>query len=372
MPSSLTSSCPHIPLMGVLAGVPDPRDPRGVRHGLAVVLSCAVGAVLAGSKSWMAVAEWVRDADRDALRQLGISPDTVLPSESTIRRTLAQMDADDLDRRVGAWVATRTAVVAGRRVIAVDGKSLRGAGHGGLMPHLLAALDHHRGVVVAQQAVSSQGDKGSEIPALRQLLGGMDLRGVVVTADALHCQRETATWITGRGGDYVMTVKGNQPGLLRILKTLPWKDVPAHTHRQSGHGRRVRRTVRAVTAPGWLQWPAAAQVVQFRRTRTVKGRKHIEVAYVISSVPMVQARPSVIATWIQGHWAIENALHWVRDVVFDEDHHQLRVGAGPQVMATLRNTAISLLRLTGWSSIAAGLRHHARDSRRPIELLAAS
>jgi len=185
----------------------------------------------------------------------------------------------------------------------------------------------------------------------------MDLRGVVVTADALHCQRETATWITGRGGDYVMTVEGNQPGLLRILKTLPWKDVPAHTHRQSGHGRRVRRTVRAVTAPGWLQWPAAAQVAQVRRTRTVKGRKHIEVVYVISSVPMVQAQPSVIATWIQGHWAIwghlplagENALHWVRDVVFDwghlplagADHHQLRVGAGPQVMATLRATAIS-------------------------------
>ncbi len=80
----------------------------------------------------------------------------------------------------------------------------------------------------------------------------------------------------------------------------------------------------------------------------------------------------MIATWIQGHWAIENALHWVRDVVFDEDHHQLRVGAGPQVMATLRNTAISLLRLTGWSSSAVGLRHHAGDSRRPIELVAAS
>lgn len=141
------------------------------RHGLAVVLTCAVGSFLAGSKSWTAVAAWVRDADRDALRQLGISTDTVPPSESTIRRTLAQMDADDLDRRVGAWAATRTALVAGRRVIAVDGKSLRGAGHGGRMPHLLAALDHHRGVVVAQQAVPSQGDKGSEIPALRQLLG---------------------------------------------------------------------------------------------------------------------------------------------------------------------------------------------------------
>ena len=77
-----------------------------------------------------------------------------------------------------------------------------------------------------------------------------------------------------------------------------------------------------------------------------------------------------MASWIQGHWGIENALHWVRDVTFDEDRHQLRVGNGPHVMAILRNTAISLLRLTGWTRIAAGLRHHAADSRRPITLLA--
>lgn len=87
-------------------------------------------------------------------------------------------------------------------------------------------------------------------------------------------------------------------------------------------------------------------------------------------MPMEHAQPRVVAAWIQGHWAIENALHWVRDVTFDEDRHQLRVGSGPQVMATLRNTGISLLRLAGWNSITAAIRHHARDSRRPIKLLA--
>ena len=132
----------------------------------------------------------------------------------------------------------------------------------------------------------------------------------------------------------------------------------------------MTRAGRAVVVPAWVDWPGAAQVLQVRRTRIIKGRKHVEVVYAICSVPTEHATPQLVASWIQGHWGIENALHWVRDVTFDEDRHQLRVGNGPHVMAILRNTAISLLRLTGWTRIAAGLRHHAADSRRPITLLA--
>lgn len=357
-------------LRQVLESVPDPRDPRGVRHRLSVVLTCAVGAVLAGARTWVGVSEWTADADREALSRLGIDQHSELPSESTIRRTLAGLDGADLDARVSAWMRTRVGQVAGRRLVAVDGKSMRGAGLDGAMPHLVSALDHDHGVVLAQAAVP---DKGSEIPALRDLLDGLGLDGgldgAVITADALHCQRQTAAWVTDAGADYVLTVKGNQAGLLRALKALPWGEVPGHSYVQTGHGRRVRRTVKAVAAPAWVDFPGANQVVQVRRTRTVNGRKRTEVVYAISSVPMEQAGPPVVAAWIQGHWRVENALHWVRDVVFDEDRHQLRVGSGPHVMATLRNTAISLLRLTGCTSIAASLRHHARDSARPVELL---
>lgn len=147
----------------MFADVPDPRDPRGVRHALPVILSCATAAVLAGAKTWVAVAEWVADAGREALRAWGIGAGDVLPSESTIRRTLAVLDADDVDARIGAWMLTQVRDIGGQRVIAIDGKSLRGAGGSGAMPHLLAALEHEHGVVVAQQAVP---DKGSEIPAL--------------------------------------------------------------------------------------------------------------------------------------------------------------------------------------------------------------
>lgn len=354
------------PLTEVFAQVPDPRKPRGVRHAVATVLTLAQCAVLAGARSLVAISEWAADADRNALSRNGIDPHMVLPSESTIRRTLAVVDADGLDQTVAAWMATRVGHLAGRRVIAVDGKTMRGARRDGPAPHLVAALDHGTGAVLGQLAVAAN---SNEIPALRELLDGMDITGAVITADALHCQRETATHITDRGGHSLLTVKANQRALRDRLKNLPWKDVPAVSAVTTSHGRRVRRTIKTLEAPSWVDFPSVAQVTQIRRTRTVKGRKHIEVVYAICSLPMTDAQPAAIAAWIQGHWAIENQLHWVRDVVFDEDRHQLRVGNGPQVMATLRNTAISVHRLTGQPKIATALRHHHRDSRRPIELL---
>lgn len=139
----------------------------------------------------MAIAEWVADADRVELTRLGIEAETVLPSESTIRRTLAALDGDELDKRIGAWMAVRTGDVAGRRAIAVDGKSLRGSARDGeRMPHLLAALYHDTAIVVGQRAVDS---KSNEIPALPPLLDSFDLTDVVVTADAPHCQRDIAS-----------------------------------------------------------------------------------------------------------------------------------------------------------------------------------
>ncbi len=371
MPSSpITGHIPGLsrPLLSeVFASVADPRDPRGLRHPLARVLVIAQAAVAAGARTLLGISEWAGDVDREVLSRLGIDAGVRLPSESTIRRTLAGLDADDLDRRVAVWMATRVGHIAGRTVIAVDGKSLRGGTPaGGVMPHLLAALHHSTGVVAGQRAVAT---KSNEIPALPLLLAGFDLEGVVVTADALHCQRGTAAYITSRDGHYVLTVKGNQPRLRAQLKALPWGQVPATSTVTTSHGRRVRRTIKAVTAPTWLDFPGAAQVVQVRRTRILKGRKTTEVVYAICSLDMIAAPPTTVATWLQGHWSIENALHWVRDVVFDEDRHQLRTGSGPQVMATLRNTAISLLRLAGHTRIAAGLRHHSRNPHRALDLI---
>ena len=369
MSSSTTTALSRQPLREVLEGVADPRDRRGVRHALTAVLCLAVVGVLAGCRTLGAMREHVADLEPADLGDLDLEEGRALPSESTIRRVLQRVNADDLDARVSSWLRTRVGAIGGRRVIAVDGKTMRGArGAGERAPHLLAALDQAGGVVVGQRRVA---DKSNEIPALRDLLEPLDLDGAVITADAMHTQRGTAEWIISRGAHYVLTVKGNQPSLKRELERLPWKDVPAVSVPDGSHGRRVRRTIKAVEAPAWIDFPGAAQVIRIRRTRTVRGRKHVEVVHLICSLPMTDAQPELVASWARGHWAIENRLHWIRDVVFDEDRHRLRTGNAPQVMAALRNLAISLIRLAHGpaASIAATTRAMARRPRRAIDLI---
>jgi predicted transposase YbfD/YdcC len=214
--------------------------------------------------------------------------------------------------------------------------------------------------------------RSNEIPTVRTLLAGFDLTGVVVTADAMHTQTDTATAIVDAGGDYVFTVKANQPTLYAACKHLPWRHVPAHSSLDRRHGRRVRRTIKAVTAPAWITFTGAAQIAQIRRTTTRGGNKTVDVVYVITSADHHTAPPPVLAAWVQGHWGIQNRAHWIRDVDYDEDRSRVRTGNAPQVMATLRNTAISLLRLSGATNIAAALRHHATHTDRPITLLLTS
>jgi predicted transposase YbfD/YdcC len=193
------------------------------------------------------------------------------PSESAIRRAFGRLDAAKLDAVLGAWMWTRTRVVDQRRVIAVDGKTIRGARtNRTTAPHLVAAFDHAHGVVLGQLAIST---KSNEIPAVRTLLATFDLAGAVVTVDAMHTQTHTAQLIVEAGGDYVFTVKGNQPKLYAACKALPWSQVPARRASGKGHGRRATRTIKVVTAPAWVEFAGAVQVAQVRRTATRKERK---------------------------------------------------------------------------------------------------
>ena len=352
-------------LLSLLATVPDPRDPRGVQHQLSTILAVGLAAVLAGARSFVAIGEWVAHQPAHALSDLGVPGPG--PGESTIRRVFARLEADTLDLVLGAYLWTRTSVTDGRRIIALDGKTVRGARtRTKTAPHLVAAYDHAAGAVLGQVAITA---KSNEIPAVQGLLALFDLNGAVVTVDAMHTQSDTANLITAAGGDYVFTVKGNQPTLHAACKNLPWAKVPAHRISTTGHGRRATRTIKVIQAPAWVTFAGATQIAQVRRTVTKAGKRTVEVVYLITSADHHAAPPVTLAAWVQGHWGIENRLHWVRDVTFDEDRSQVRTGNAPQVMATLRNTAISLLRLTGWDNIAAGLRHHARAPDNPIKLL---
>ncbi|WP_218000607.1 ISAs1 family transposase [Nocardia higoensis] len=351
----------------MLAEVPDPRKRRGRRHRLATVLALGVAATLAGARSFVAIAHWAADAPTSVLTGFGARP---VPSEATIRRLFSHIDGNSLDAAIGAWMWLRTDRTGGRRVIAFDGKAVRRARDAaGNLPFLLAGLCQATGTILTQVAVAA---KTSEVPGLRALLATLDIVGAVITADAAHCCRETAEAITERGGHYILTVKNNQPTLRKQLKSLPWSHVPVATSSVgSDHGRRERRTLKAAAVGAGIGFAGAEQVLRVTRTRTDRatGKRSTETVYAVTSLTATDATPEQIAGWLRGHWGIENRAHWIRDVTYDEDRCRARTGSAPQVLATLRNTAISLARLAGHSNIAAAQRHYANNFNRPFELL---
>jgi predicted transposase YbfD/YdcC len=370
-------------LLARFAAVRDPRHPRGIRHQVQTILAISAVAVVCGARSFAAIGEWADDAPQWVLelvgaRWHGVHGRFVAPHEATLRRTIQAFDAELLDTVICAWLAQQAGAKGDgvRQGIAVDGKVVRGAWRpDGSQVHLLSAISHDTAVVLAQREIAA---KTNEIPELAPLLAGLDLTGVVVTADALHTQRETARHLVDdRNAHYVLTVKGNQPHLLAACQQAlsgPASDfAPEHVTFERGHGRTEARTTRVapITAESAISFPQGAQV--FRVRRDVGGldgqRATKEIAHCITSLTAEQASPEDLAGYIRGHWQIENRLHWVRDVTYDEDRSQVRTGAGPHVMAGLRNLAISALRLGGHTNIAAALRWTARDPSRSLQIL---
>jgi predicted transposase YbfD/YdcC len=370
-------------LLGYLAQIADPRHRRGRRHQLVGVLGVAVCAVLAGARSLVAIGEWASDAPWQVLAALGTRRDPLTgawrpPGEATVRRVLACVDPDALDRAIGAWLAgQQPPPPAGpsspgrppHRAVAVDGKTLRGSGHHGHgQVHLLAVMDHTTRGVLAQTSVDG---KTNEITRLRPLLDRLDLADTVVTADALHTQREHADWlVTQRHAAYLLIVKANQPALHQQLKILPWRDIPIADHtRDRGHGRVELRRLQVTIIAG-LDFPHAAQAIRItRRVRSLRSRRWRTVTVdAVTSLSAAQASPARLADWIRGHWGIE-ALHHLRDTTFAEDASQVRTGTAPRAMASLRNLAIGILRARGHRNIAAALRRNARDAARVLPLL---
>jgi predicted transposase YbfD/YdcC len=372
--SPLTAKeCPG--LLSCLATVSDPRDPRGRLHPLVGVLAICAAAVLTGANSLLAISEWAADAPQPVLARLSARRDPFTgrhhaPCETTIRRILTRVDGDVLDQAVGSWLSARRPQAAGKmlRAIAVDGKSLRGAaGVHGRKIHLLAAGDHVTSVVLGQVDV---GTKTNEITCFQPLLDDIDLRGAVVTSDAMHTQREHAEYLTSRGAHYIVIVKGNQKKLRKQIKSLPWQQIPLQNRTtDKGHGRGEIRRIKVCTVTGLL-FPGAVQAIELKRRRVNRktGRISIKTVYAVTSLNAEHAAPAQLASLIRGHWSVE-ALHHIRDTTFAEDASQLRTGNAPRAMATWRNLAIGALRLTGRHSIVATLRRNARDATRPLHIL---
>lgn len=213
-------------LIDLLKTVTDPRKPRGVRYSLTCILAIATCACLSGARSFEGIAQWAAELSREGLKRLGcrrLRP----PSEKCFRVTLQRINAAEFDSKIGSWLAGRN-VLAGKG-IALDGKTLRGAHDGDKpAPHLLGAVLHREGIIVAQQSV---GEKTNEIPCVKPLLENLNIEGAVVTADAMHTQKETARFLVeDKKADYVFTVKDNQSTLRQDIADLGLEALPPSVH----------------------------------------------------------------------------------------------------------------------------------------------
>lgn len=371
-------------LLSCFAVLPDPRDPRGIRHSLPCLLVLVTAALLSGKTLLEDVTAWIAHAGPQVLAAAGAyrdkHGDLVPPHKKTVTRVLgalgAQALADGTARFLAARLPAGPAVFPVRRPVLLpslncDGKEIRGAAAaGGTVPFLLSAATG--GIVLAEREI---GAKTNEIPEIGPMLADLNARfclaGQVITADALHTQRKLARLICRELlAHYVFTVKDNQKNLHATLAGLNWARARRHVTRDEGHGRAETRRCQVLDAPARIRemFPHARQIARITRTvtRTVTARSgrqrtrtqetSSETAYVITSLHRREAAPAHIAAYVRGHWAIENKVHWVRDVTFREDASKVRAGSRPRALATLRNLAIGLLRQAGYTSIAGTIR----------------
>lgn len=363
---------PRLPdLLAAFASVPDPRRPQGTRFPVPALLALAVTALLANHLSVLAIAEWAAAQPGDLLQRLGF-PGGVTPHQSTLHRLFRRLDPVALTTALAQSRAQNPPADRGSEGVAIDGKVQRGRlrfDAEGVAVHAVSAVVHDTGAVLAQLPVTHQGDKAEAEPTVAPaLIARLDWRGRVLTGDALYCQRSLCKQVLAAGGDYLLIVKDNQPTLhddLRQLFDPPQPTLPLTDRREAqsydnGHGRHaeVRRLAASTDLNRFLDWPGVAQVWRWERTWREQDPAKREVRYGITSLPPAVADAARLLALKRGHWTIENGLHYVKDVTFGEDRSLAHLGAGPMVMAVLRDTALSLLRWTGVTRIASRLRYH--------------
>jgi predicted transposase YbfD/YdcC len=357
-------------LAQALSLIPDFRQAQGRRYELLPVLLLACVAVLCGCRSESAIADWGHNYGASWLRRLGFKRSRG-PSQSTLHRIFKGIDQKRLEQALSHWAQAVISRLSARRYEplqgwSVDGKTLCGsAKQGARDAHLLSCISQSLGVVVAQVAVS---DKTNEISQVEEVLAGLVLTGKVITGDALLTQRHICRGIRERGGHYLLTVKENQPQLLEDIKLsfvdYWWlRDTIREGKLTDQHGSRTHqwRLHASTLLEGYTSWPGLRQVLKLERVVSHKrtGEVRRETAYAITSLGPEQASPRELIKLWREHWHIENKLHWVRDVTFDEDRSQVRAGHIAQVMAAFRNAAISLMRSLGVTNIAAACRRYA-------------
>ena len=368
-------------LFAALAKLQDRRDARGLRYALVTVLVFIILAKLAGEDHLRGIAQWVQLRKEALAEALGLAKPQA-PHATTYSRVLRwAVDIEELEQVVSQFFAAQPQT--GQSVVVnLDGKTLRGTIPAGQTKgvHLLAAYLPQEGWVLLQVEVGSW---ENEIPAAMRILQQLDLRGKIVTGDALLTQRELSTQIVEAGGEYVWRVKGNQARLKEDIEVLfapescmpgfspSHKDFRTAITRDKGHGRLERRTLTASSLlKGYVSWPYAEQVFRLERRfrRIGDGKLMEETTYGVTSLTATEASSERLLHLARAHWGIENGLHYRRDETFREDRCRLK-GQGAQAMAAINNLVLGLLRNRSTEYIPDARRYYAAHLEEAVALV---
>lgn len=320
------------------AVIEDPRRGR-VTHDLVEMLVIVTCGVLAKQESFVEIADWAQIKEAWFRRFLRLA--NGIPSHDTMNRLFRLLDPKSFETVFRAWVVE---IMPTFSQVAIDGKTLRGAGTRSPV-HMVSAFATDLGLVLAQQGVA---DKGGELGAVPELLAALDLRGCLVSLDAQGCQRDLAHQIRAGGADYLLAVKGNQPSLREAVEDafIDQPDAPAQESNTAGRGRQTLQIAQVLPNTGQVdvqRWPDCRSIGRILSLRIENGQaRRLEQRYYISSAEL---DADTFAAAARRHWAVENDLHWRLDVTLREDACKLNRDHAPQNLSLVRRIVLNLLKL---------------------------
>ena len=343
MPHQATASINHH-----FSTISDPRLDRKKRHKLSDIFFISLCAMICGAEDWVAIELFGKSKEAWFTEVLGLNHG--IPSHDTFGKVFAMIDTEQFSTCFSNWVKDIAKLSAGE-VIAIDGKSLRRSLDRSTKKaaiHMVSAWATQNQLVLGQQRVDH---KSNKITAIPKLLMQLDIRGTVVTLDAMGCQTQIAQDIVDKEADYLLSLKGNQGTLHQDVKLFfesPHTCPPiGHESHDGGHGRIETRSVRASSDIGWLKerhphWPNLTSIIAVTAKRESGDSASEETRYFISSLNATD--PQRLGQVVRAHWGIENNLHWVLDCAFNEDNQRTRAGNSAANMAIVRHIALNLLK----------------------------
>ncbi len=337
-------------LIGHFSVIKDPRLERTKKHKLIDIFVITICGIICGVETWAEIEEWAQLSEEWLKKYLDLAYG--IPSHDTFGRVFSLLEPEVFKRQFIEWVKEVSKATEGR-VVSIDGKTVRRSfdhGKGKKAIHLVNAWCQENQLLLAQEKVS---EKSNEITAIPKLLEILDLKGCIVTIDAMGCQTEIASKIIAKKADYVLTVKKNQKALYADITPYfeglnlekPKDHYDWYQTLEKDHGRIEKRTYCTFSNIQWLKdkhsWPGLASITQVVSERTLHNRSSKEIRYYVSSLAVPAKK---IGHAIRSHWGIENSCHWVLDVTFNEDCSRVRTGHAPENLSLLRKTAINLLK----------------------------